>query len=62
MEKRVKFFTNDIPSSLENQINSFLSETDGSLHDIKFFIDRDDYFVTLLVYTLKKEQHGKEKS
>lgn len=36
MEKRVKIFVSDSPFDLEDRVNQFLEETEGSYKDIKY--------------------------
>ena len=66
MEKRIKVFASEYLSSLEEDINLFLTCVQGKLHDVKFS-HRDllcgddifDSFTAILIYT-PEESHEKK--
>lgn len=60
MEKRIKYFFGD-PLALQRDVNVFLRETEGALHDVKI-VQEEGYLHGVLVYTPKKDSNGKEKS
>ena len=54
MEKRVKIFVDDDHEILEDNINYFLGQTIGKLHDIKFTYQEgitDPQYAAMLIYT-----------
>jgi hypothetical protein len=53
MEKRIKIIQSDYIRDLERTINSFLQESNGKLHDLKYQkADCDEVFHTvILIYT-----------
>jgi hypothetical protein len=70
MEKRVETFLDESLIDLRDNINDFLKETDGKLHDIKFQTYGSDVFenyIALVIYTPQEGNHeerdeGKEKN
>jgi hypothetical protein len=61
MEKRVKTFWNDTPDSIDNDINDFLSQMGGNLHEVNlsFAVDphrNDSILVAMLIYTPEDEE------
>ncbi len=59
MEKRVEIIASGC-GMMQSKINEFLKNTEGSLHDIKFF-NSDMYHYAALIYTPKKENGNASK-
>ena len=60
MEKRVKHFTSNWPEDLAYQMNKFLMETKGKVHDTKYLRDIDAVdakYCAFVTYTPEEEEN-----